>query len=170
MKTETITGSVIYDKDKGRKRFVPKSADHLQLVINRLPTNTKLALRFDEYKASRSTEQLRYHWVLLGLLSDHTGYLKEELHDFQMRSVFGEKEIELAGKAFKVRESIADHAKFPKHRMVELIASDIELCADLGIVVPTLHELGYYKGDWVSEYTKPPEGGDVLGKSHRSGI
>lgn len=127
----------------GIKRFIPKSKAYLNSCLNRIPAGKKVSASFQIAGAIRSNSQLRYHWVLMGYLSDHTGYTKEELHDWVMRVKFGEKAITLQGITMKTRKSLSDTGKMPKHEAVELIDFDKKLCADLDIHIPTAEELGY---------------------------
>lgn len=124
-------------------RFVPKSVKHFRSVSRNAPKNKPVAATFYAQVASRSQNQLAYHFVLLGYLSDHTGYTKEELHDAVMRLHFGTKRVSLNGMSVEVRASMSDGAKLPKHEVVELIEYDLKLCKDLKIKVPTPAELGY---------------------------
>ena len=137
----TIIGSIVFNE--GRKRFLPKSPDHMQICINRLNVGDAVTLSFSTKKPTRSQSQLNYHFALLGLLKDHTGHSTEELHDFVVRAVFGQKLVTLRNQTFAVRRSVADHASMPKDEMAQLIEYDLATCADLGVVVPTREELGY---------------------------
>lgn len=137
----TILGSIVFNE--GRKRFLPKSPDHMQICINRMNVGDEVAVSFSKKKLARSQSQLNYHFALLGLLSDHTGYTTEELHDFVMRAVFGEKMVTLRNRTFAVRRSVAERASMPKDEMAELIEYDLATCADLDIRVHTKEELGY---------------------------
>lgn len=128
---------------EGKKRFIPNSTGHFNVSLARLFVGKKLTASFSAAGAIRSNTQLRYHWVLMGYLSDHTGYTKEELHDWVMRVKFGEKAITIQGITMKTRKSLSDTGKMPKHEAVELIDFDKKLCADLDIHIPTAEELGY---------------------------
>lgn len=128
---------------EGRKRWVPFSIHYLNDCVSRLPVGRKVSATFSEIRALRSDPQLRYHWVLMGYLADHTGYTKEEMHEAVMRLKFGEKEVILAGQSVKVRKSISGGADLEKWEAVELIEYDLSLCTDLDIRVPSPEELGY---------------------------
>lgn len=127
----------------GKKRFVADSPKHLSAEQNRIPFNKKIAVTFSEHIPTRSRDQLAYHMVLIGYISEYTGHSKKEMHDFVMRVVFGEKEIALGGIKRKVRASVADDAKMPMAQMSFLIRSDLALCKKLDIEVPSAKELGY---------------------------
>ncbi len=75
----TVLGEV--KEVDGRKRFIPISADYLKDQLARLPAGKKISATFSEYRALRSNPQLRYHFVLCGYISAHTGYTKREVHD-----------------------------------------------------------------------------------------
>lgn len=94
-------------------------------------------------KPTRSESQLRYYWVIVGLLAEHTGDTDEELHDALMKLKFGTKKIKLGKDIVEVRKSISNRAKFPKQDMAELIDFTLEKCAEMDVVVPSKEELGY---------------------------
>lgn len=128
---------------EGQKRFVPNSPSYLNQKMATLPLNTKIVMVMETPEATRSSAQLAYHFVLMDLLGEHTGYTKSEMHDAVLRLKYGIKEVRLGDKITDVRQSISDSANFPKHEMVELIQYDLSLCRDLNVHVPTMKELGY---------------------------
>lgn len=136
----TAIGTVVFDT---KKRIALKSPAYYQQCVDRLPAGQEVTVTVSTKKATRSEQQLRYYWVLMGLLSDHTGHEPEELHDYTMRAVFGSKLIVLNGKALHVRKSISNAAMMPKYEAQRVLEYVLELCADLGVHVPTLEELGY---------------------------
>lgn len=140
----TVLGEVQMDGEK--KKFAFSSPDHYHQLIRSLPVGKKLGVTFEEYKPTRTSSQLAYHWVLIGYLAEHTGHTKEEMHDYVMRQKFGTKEVTVLGKTEQVRRSIADMAKMPLSDCVELIEFDLALCSGLEIRVPTKTELGYLDG------------------------
>lgn len=128
----------------GKKRFVPTSKKYLDHGISKLPLGKTIELKFSVTQPTRSSSQLAYHWVLMGLLSEHTGFTKEELHDAVVRLKFGTKKVYLGkGRIIEVRKSVSDNAKMPLQQMSDLIEYDIELCKEMEIVIPTPEELGY---------------------------
>lgn len=143
----TANGRIQMVKDnagKERKSFVPDSQRYLHDCLNRIsPVGKPVAVTFTEHIATRSDQQLRYHFVLCGYIAEYTGHTKEEIHDCIMRIKFGTKVISLDGHSMHVRKSVAEGSKFPKGDMVELINYDLELCQKLEIVVPSAKELGY---------------------------
>ncbi len=146
IKREVFTAVGEVKEVEGRKRFIPKSKRYLDDQISRLPEGTLLSVQFNQYKTMRSHDQLRYHWVLVGYLSAHTGYPKEEMHDALMRIVFGEKPLKLGKNTIMVRKSLSDQGDLAKHEVVELIERDLALCEEMEIRVPTREELGYLPG------------------------
>lgn len=124
-------------------RFVPKSTKHFRTVSRNAPKQKTIAATFYQEVATRSQNQLAYHFVLLGYLAEHTGYTKIELHDAIMRLHFGTKKVTLNGRTTEVRASISDAAKLSKPEVSELIEYDLEVCKSLEIKVPTPEELGY---------------------------
>jgi hypothetical protein len=98
---------------------------------------------FSEHVPTRSEAQLAYHWVIMGYMSEHTGFTKEEMHDVAMKTVFGVVRKTYNGKVYECRQSISNSAKLPKYKVVELILWDLQECAKLEIAVPSKEELGY---------------------------
>jgi hypothetical protein len=139
----SVNGKITASPTGRGREFTADSEPYLADCLNKLPIGKKVACTFSEENASRSAQQLSYHWVLMKYLSDYTGNTKEEMHDAIMRIVFGTKVIELKNFKVHVRKSIADSARFPKHKMVELTNYDLELCRHFDINVPTAKELGY---------------------------
>lgn len=128
---------------EGVKKVVMQSPKHWMQQVSRLNVGKQYGVVIEEYKATRSREQLAYYWVLIGYIADHTGHTPEELHDAIVRQKFGTTLVEVAGIKQEVRKSIADSARFPKGEMVELITEVLEICQKLEIRVPTKEELGY---------------------------
>ncbi|WP_395019780.1 hypothetical protein [Dongia sp.] len=137
----TVLGEIVL-KD-GAKRFQAASSAYLQHNINRYPVGTKLAAVFEEHKATRSGSQLRYYWVICGLIADHTGYTKEETHDALMRAKFGTRRIKIGSIETEVRQSIADHARMNQADAVELIDFSLQVAGELGLHIPSPEEIGY---------------------------
>lgn len=131
---------------EGRHRLAMKSPEHFQAQINKLPIGKTYGVAVEEYKSTRSSQQLAYYWVLLSYLADYSGHEKEELHDAIMRQKFGTKKIVMGPIAQEVRRSISDAARFPKGEMVDLITDVLEICKTVGVAVPTREELGYLPG------------------------
>ncbi len=127
----------------GKRRFVPYSPDYLNQKMAQIPLDKELELKMSVAVTSRSKSQLAYHWILMGLISEYSGFQPEEVHDFVLRSRFGTRKIKLGELTMEVRRSIADIAKMPKSDMVELIGFDIRLCQSLDIHIPSMSELGY---------------------------
>ncbi len=94
-------------------------------------------------KSTRSENQLRYYWTILGLMANELGYKSEELHEWLMIMCFGTKKITVGGITKEVRKSISNKARMSISEAIELIEFTLEKCAELDIVVPTKSELGY---------------------------
>lgn len=143
---EIFTAFGIIGEVDGVKKFIPASAPYVRACMSRIPDGKKVSMTITETGAIRSDSQLRYHWVLMGFLADHTGFTKEEMHDAVMRLKFGERQVRLGNRTVYVRKSMSKEGRLPKADAVELITYDLELCAEMEIVVPTAEELGYLPG------------------------
>ena len=51
-------------------------------AMQRFGRGLQVTVRVEEYKSRRSSQANRYYWTVVGLISDHTGYEKDELHDY----------------------------------------------------------------------------------------
>lgn len=129
--------------DGERKRFKFNSPTYYQQMIQKAPLGKKIHVTFSTKVPTRSQQQLRYYWVVINLICEHTGYEPLELHDWIMREKFGTSEVTIRDKTHHVRRSIADVAKMKKYEAVELIEYTLQLAADLDVRLPTMAELGY---------------------------
>lgn len=139
----TCLGSVTPSPTGLGHEFTAKSEKYLADQLNRLPLNKEVTVTFYEHKATRSGQQLSYHWVLIDYIAKYSGNTKEEMHDIMMKQVFGIRKINFMGKEYECRHSISESARMSLQDCVELINKDIEVCSELGINVPTAEELGY---------------------------
>lgn len=126
-----------------KKRFVAHSPVYLNQKIASLPLDKEIELKFSVHKASRTRSQLAYHWVLMGLISVHTGYTEAEMHDWVVRAKFGTKKIRLGELTMEVRRSISDVGAMTNQEASDLIDFDMRLCQSIDIHIPTMSELGY---------------------------
>lgn len=152
----TVIGTVA--EIDGRKRWVPNSKAHYLQQLSDIPDGTRLAAVFEEFKATRSDQQLAYHFVLIGYLARHCGYTKDEMHDAVVRLKFGERQVSIGDRTVAVRRSVSESAKMPKDDMMALIEYDLQLCEDLGVRVPSMEELGY-----ISNHDTPG-----IGRAHKA--
>lgn len=128
----------------GVKTIVLNSRAYYQHFLNKHTKEGDIgSMEIKLKKPTRSENQLRYYWVIVGLLAEHTGDIDEELHDALMKLKFGTKKIKLGKDIVEVRKSISNRAKFPKQDMAELIDFTLEKCIEMEVVVPTKEELGY---------------------------
>lgn len=137
----TAVGTIMIEDQKKKLRL--NSSQHWEHHINKLFPGKKYGITVSELTTSRSGQQLRLYWTLLGYLAEYSGHIPEELHEAIMRQKFGVKRIHIGDIVQDVRKSIADNARFPTSDMVELIDEVQKLCHKLGVVVPTKQELGY---------------------------
>ncbi len=137
----TVLGTI--ESVEGVHRFVPSSPGHMRACVSRISLKKRIACTFSEDDSTRSEQQLRYHFVLIGYLADYSGTTTAEMHEAVMILKFGTKTIRIANKEVKVRKSISKSGHLTKTQVMELIDFDLSLCADMQIAVPTKEELGY---------------------------
>jgi len=144
MKTPTDSFTFKIAQNEGKKVVELNSRKFYQHFLN---TKTKVGdlgtLTISLKKPTRSEAQLRYYWVIVGLIADYCGYNSEELHDALMKLKFGTKKIKVGKDLVEVRKSISNGAKFKKMEMIELVDFALEKAQELDIHVPSRQELGY---------------------------
>jgi hypothetical protein len=93
-----MTPQTIYvDSEQRRARAVA--------ILSRLPLDKPFEVRIGPYESSRSAQQNRRYWLLMGLLATTTGHDKDELHDWCKDKFLGTREIEIAGERRVIRPS-----------------------------------------------------------------
>jgi len=137
-------GEIVWDKVNFKKRIQLVSERMYQQFLKGVNVGDKVTISFSFKRPSRTKTQLNYYFVLVGILSDHLGYTKKEMHDWLMRLKWGTKEIKVGNKVETVRESVSDVAEFPLEKMGEQIEFTLEVCKECGLNIPTPAELGYY--------------------------
>lgn len=137
----TVLGEVV--EVEGKKKFRPNSTTYFNENMSRFMVGKKLVAEFKEFRSLRSEPELRYHMVLCGYISAHTGFTKREVHEAIMKLKFGIKEVKLLGYVAEVRRSISESGDLENWEAVELIEYDLAMCAEMEIRVPTAKELGY---------------------------
>lgn len=66
----------------------------------------RITISIEKYTNKRSTQQnAYYHSVCVKIISDHTGYTTDEVHELLKESFLGTKEIKIGDKASKVPNS-----------------------------------------------------------------
>lgn len=144
MKTQKKTFQFKISLVDNIKTLVLLSRPYYQHFLN---TKVKVGeigtMTLDFKKPTRTEQQLRYYWVIVGLISEYTGNTEEELHEALMILKFGTKEVKLGKDLVNVRQSISNSARFEKQKMAELIEFALEKAQELEIRVPTRQELGY---------------------------
>jgi hypothetical protein len=93
-----MTPHTIYiDSEQRRARAVA--------ILSRLPLDKPLEVRIGPYESSRSAQQNRRYWRLMGLLATTTGHDKDELHEWCKEKFLGTRVVEIAGERRQVAPS-----------------------------------------------------------------
>lgn len=131
-------------KVDGKKKLELLSRDYYQHFINTKTKENEIGSMFLTFKKpTRSEQQLRYYFVIVGLMANELGYTSEEMHEWLMIMCFGTKKVTVGGVTKEVRKSISDKARMTISECIDLIDFTLEKCAELNIVVPTKESLGY---------------------------
>lgn len=140
--TDSFTFKIV--KKEGKNTVALNSRTFYQHFLNTKTKEGDLGtLTITLKKPTRSEAQLRYYWVIVGLIADYCGYNSEELHDALMKLKFGTKQLKVGKDLVEVRKSISNQAKFKKVDMMELLDFALEKANELEINVPNREELGY---------------------------
>jgi hypothetical protein len=128
----------------GKKVVELLSRDYYEYFLKKKTKEGELGtLELKFKKPTRSESQLRYYWVLVGMIAEHTGYTDDEVHDALMKLKWGTKRVKIGNNVAEVRKSISNSARFSKVDMIEHIEFTLEKCNELDIYVPSREELGY---------------------------
>lgn len=130
--------------DKGEKRAKIIASDYYKHFIK---TKTQVGMKGTMHltfkKPTRTEQQLRYYWVLVGMLASECGYTSEEMHEWLMIMKFGTKKVTVNGITKEVRKSISNSARMTVGEVMELIDFTLEKCFELNVIVPSKESLGY---------------------------
>ncbi len=133
-------------EDKGVKRAKIIATDYYQHFLKtKCKIGDKGTMFLTLKKPTRSESQLRYYWVVVGLLANDCGYTSEELHEWLMISCFGTQKVTVNGITKEVRKSIAKSARISKLDMMTLLDFALEKCFEMNVIVPSAQSLGYIR-------------------------
>jgi len=95
----------------------------------------RVEVRIQKLKSTRSHQQNRYWWVLMGILGNELGYTKDEIHEIcKYKFLKKEMAIEKTGEVF---EYLGSTATLGKMEFVELTDLLIRWASEsFGIVLP----------------------------------
>ena len=116
----------------------PESLDDFRAHINTLPFNTQLAVTVTRWQRRTSNPQLAYYFgVVVELLSEHTGFTKEEM-DFLLKNRFVYSYVNVNGVTLKkvLSKTTTSTARFEE--FLETTRRWAE--ADLGVLIPLPNE------------------------------
>lgn len=133
----------VIEEREGRRAPKLNSTPLWNHYFSKLPVGTVGTLTVILKKPTRSEQQLRYYFVLVGFIAEYTGHTDDEIHDALMRLKFGVKEVKLGSDIVEVRKSISNSARMTKTECMELIEFALEKCSELNINVPSKESLGY---------------------------
>ena len=145
MKKKLIENSFLYTVvlDKDKKKLVLNAPDYYQHHVSKLAVGSKGTIWVSDKKPTRSQNQLRYYFVIVGLLRAYTGDTKDEMHQILVSLCFGTKRKKRFGQWVEIRESVSDAAEMPWGKMAELIDFTLARCAKENVIVPSKESLGY---------------------------
>jgi len=149
-KTSQPFGAIIEMKDNKRKLRL-NSPIFFQAQLEQFPLNTKLTLWFDTKMPTRSTQQNRYYFLYLGIISQETGEEVEILHLFFKGKFLSQGITEIFG--HKVRK-VKSTSKLNKSEFCEYLQR-IENLTD--IPLPPTEEFSpttYFGSEPLQNYPK----------------
>lgn len=71
----------------------------------------KYLLEIESQKENRSSEQNRYYWFYLGVISEETGYTTEELHEYYKGKFLTKKILKMFGQDVRIKGSTSNQTK-----------------------------------------------------------
>lgn len=124
------------------KKSVKLNYTSYQRNLDQFKVGEKVSVTIDNERVTASEQQRRYLFgVVYAILSDHTGYDKDELHDWAMRQHFGTKKVKVGS---IIKETRRSWTTLAKHEGVEMIDWLIRFSAvELGCHIPSPEEAGY---------------------------
>jgi len=88
-------------------RIGKKVGDNINKHLSKFE-GKRVLITVDKVKSKRSTQQNRLWWLYMTILSDHTGYTKQEIHEIcKFKFLKREKVIEETGEIMEYLESTA---------------------------------------------------------------
>lgn len=93
-----------------------------------------------EPKKSRSINQNKYYWTLVNILSPHTGYSPDDLHDVLKVKFLGVREIQFKGNTYLIAKSTAG---LTTKEFTEYLDKVHALGLELGVTLPQPNYWGY---------------------------
>lgn len=97
---------MIYNLIPNAKGEIPKLANEAIRRELLSLSGKRITISIDKYKKKRSNEQNAYYFgVIIKMISDHTGYTIEEVHELLKESFLGTKEVKIGDKTTKVPNS-----------------------------------------------------------------
>jgi len=81
--------------------------DRASAWLAKIPVDEVMELSLKAYKPTRSQEQNRRYWLIVGKVSDHTGHDPADLHEMFKAKFLGAEEKELNGEKITTVKSSA---------------------------------------------------------------
>ena len=138
-----ILRAKIINKD-GQKRLVFENEDYYRDVVNRLNEHYPALVEIRNNLPRRSNQQNRYwHGVCFPIIAELTGYTEEEAKSVCKSLFLAPKILTIKGFDVEIQRGTAD---LDKKEALDFTDKVRNLAVDLGGVIPTPCEAGYFCG------------------------
>ena len=131
-----IRGSVIDRLGEGK--FLPDNESQFKRVFKSF-INKDVDVIVEEHKDRRSLEQNKLMWVWIGLLGEHLGYTKGDMHRVLLGEHFGTKEIEYNGKVYL--EPLQGSSGLKVKEMTEHLEWIEQFAVTMDVILPRPEEI-----------------------------
>jgi len=121
------------------KKFVPFAQSYLEKCLEKYE-GKELVATFKKPESQRSTDQNRYYWKLMQLISKETGNTQNDLHEM-FKAKFLSRENMLLGETVKY---YASTAKLTINQMYEYCEQIRAFMGENGIILPDEREADYF--------------------------
>lgn len=98
-----------YHLTVNNKGQIPKAASEAIKNELLLFAGKRVTISIEVYKKKRSLEQNSYYWVVVvKLISNHTGYTEDEVHEFLKSEFIGIKKVKIGGREIERGKTTTD--------------------------------------------------------------
>jgi hypothetical protein len=120
--------------------MLPKQASESIKKELLLFAGKRVTITIEKYKKIRSNEQnAYYHGVIIKIISDYTGYSKEEVHELLKKEFIGKKTVKIGDREVEIGESTT---KLTTTDFMGYISEIQQWCSEtIGLYLPDPNEI-----------------------------
>ena len=122
----------VFRMDANNRDVVTNS---LNAFLEMITLDRTISITISDAKQTRSQQQNRFYWEIVGIISNDTGYERTEMHDILRYKLLGMKTKEVSGHEYEVLPSTTE---LSVGEMAEYITGVIRFAAGLGVRLPAM--------------------------------